>query len=77
MCHRGAFREDINEKCLLCKTEKNGIKHVMNDCIKLKKEREELIKNLNKLDDNTKNKTLLEAIEYFYYTKNYLKQKLR
>ena len=23
MCHRGAFRKDINEKCLLCETEDN------------------------------------------------------
>ena len=46
MCHRGAFREDINEKCLFCKTEDNGIEHVTNKCIKFKKAREEIIKNL-------------------------------
>ena len=28
MCHRGSFREDINEKCILCKNADNGIKHV-------------------------------------------------
>ena len=39
MCHRGAFREDINKKCVLCKTEDNGIEHVTNNCIKFKKER--------------------------------------
>ena len=69
MCHRGAFREDINKKCVLCKTEDNGIEHVTNNCIKFKKEREEIIKKLNNLDTNTKNKTLLEIIEYYYYTK--------
>ena len=69
MCHRGAFREDINEKCLFCKTEDNGIEHVTNNCIKFKKAREEIIKKLNKLDTNTKNKTLLEIIEYYYYSK--------
>ena len=31
MCHRGAFRNDINEKCVLCKTEGNGIEHVTNN----------------------------------------------
>ena len=34
-----------------------------------KKEREEIIKKLNNLDANTKNKTLLEIIEYYYYNK--------
>ena len=46
MCHRGAFRKDINEKCVFCKTEDNGIEHVTNSCIKYKKESEEIIKNL-------------------------------
>ena len=69
MCHRGAFREDINEKCLFCKTEDNGIEHVTNNCIKFKKVREEIIKKLNKLDAEIKNKTLLKAIEYYYYSK--------
>ena len=40
-----------------------------NNCIKFKKVREELIDKLNKLDANTKNKTLLEIIEYYYYSK--------
>ena len=69
MCHRGAFRKDINEKCLLCETEDNGIEHVINNCKKLEKERNELITELNKLDAETKNKTLLKAIEYYYYSK--------
>ena len=66
MCHRGAFRNDIFEKCVLCKTEDNGIEHATNNCIKFKKEREEIINKLNNLDANTKNKTLLEIIEYYY-----------
>ena len=69
MCHRGAFREDINKKCLLCEKEDNGIEHVINNCNKLKKERNDLITELNKLDANTKNKTLLKVIEYYYYSK--------
>ena len=27
MCHRGSFREDIYEKCILCKYANNGFKH--------------------------------------------------
>ena len=71
MYHGGAFRKDINEKkkCVFCKTEDNGIEHITNNCIKFKKEREEIIKRLNNLDINTKNKTLLEIIEYYYYSK--------
>ena len=69
MRHRGAFREDIIKKCIFCKTEDNGIEHVTNNCIKFKKVREELINKLNKLDANTKNKTLLEIIEYYYSKK--------
>ena len=33
MCHRGCFREDIFEICILCKKENSGIKHVVNECI--------------------------------------------
>ena len=69
MCHRGAFREDINKKCLLCEIDKSGLEHFINECEKLEKERKNLIVELNKLDDNIKNKTLLESIEYFYYSK--------
>ena len=69
MCHRGAFRKDINEKCLLCEKEDNGIEHIINNCKKLSKERNELITELNKLDAETKNKTLLKAIEYYYSKK--------
>ena len=45
------------------------MEHVINNCNKLKKERNDLITELNKLDANTKNKTLLEIIEYYYYSK--------
>ena len=69
MCHRGSFRDDINKKCILCKVADNGIEHVINNCKKLEKERNELITELNKLDAETKNKTLLKAIEYYYYSK--------
>ena len=69
MCHRGAFREDIIKKCVFCKTEDNGIEHVTNNCIKVKKVREELIDKLNKLDANRKYKALLEIKEYYYYSK--------
>ena len=55
MCHRGAFRENIIEKCVFCEIEDNGIEHATNNCIKFKKVREELIDKLNKLDANTKN----------------------
>ena len=75
MCHRGAFREDIIKKCVFCKTEDNGIEYVTNNCIKFKKVREELIDKLNKLDANTKNKTLLEIIEYYYYSKKIYESK--
>ena len=63
MCHRGAFREDTNKKCLLRKKEDNGIEHVINNCNKLKKERNELITELNKLDAETKNKTIIKVNE--------------
>ena len=62
MCHREALREGIIEKCVFCKTIDNGIEHVTNNYIKIKKAREEFIDKLNKLDANTKNKTLLEII---------------
>ena len=43
MSHRGAFRKDINEKCVFCETEDNGIEHITNICIKFKKARKEII----------------------------------
>ena len=37
---------------MLSKGEKNGIKHVVNECIKLKDLRDKLISELNNLDKN-------------------------
>ena len=50
MFHRGCFREDIFEKCILCKKENNGIKYIINEFIELKELRDKLINELNKLD---------------------------
>ena len=72
MCHRGSFREDINKKCILCKVADNGMKHVINECTKLKNERENLLKELNRINKR-KDKELLTAIEYHYYSKSYNK----
>ena len=72
MCHRGSFREDINKKCVLCKVADNGMKHAINECTKLKNEREDLLKELNRINKR-KDKELLTAIEYHYYSKSYNK----
>ena len=53
---RGAFRNDINDKCILCKNSDNSQEHVVNECAKTKKLRAKLIKELNDLDNVTKNK---------------------
>ena len=55
---RGAFRNDINENCILCKNCDNSQEHVINDCAKTEKLRKKLTKELNDLDNTTKNKTL-------------------
>ncbi len=62
MCHRGSFREDINEKCIPCKYPEKSIEHVVNDCKKLCRERRKLLEELNKID-NTNYKKLLKAIK--------------
>jgi hypothetical protein len=67
---RGAFREDINDKCILCKDADNSQEHVINDCAKTENLRTKLAKELNDLDTATKNKTLLNAIFYWYYSKD-------
>ena len=46
MNHRVSFREDIYEKCILCKDANNGFKHVVNECKCLEEERKELINKL-------------------------------
>jgi len=75
MCHRGAFRSDIFEKCILCKKENNGIEHVTNECQILNDIRNKTIEELTKLNINTQNKTFLHIIEYIYYNKKYTTNK--
>ena len=48
------------------------MKHVINECTKLKNERENLLKELNRINKR-KDKELLNAIEYHYYSKSYNK----
>ena len=67
---RGAFRNDINDKCILCKDSDNSQEHVVNKCAKTKKLRAKLINELNDLDNTTKNKTFLDSIFYWYYSKD-------
>ena len=67
---RGDFRNDINDKCILCKDSNNSQEHIVNECAKTKKLRAKLTKELNDLDNATKNKTLLESIFYWYYSKD-------
>ena len=74
MCHRGSFRNDINKKCVLCKDADNGLKHVVNECAKLKNERKQLLKDLNNIN-NRKDNELLKAIEFHYYSKSYTNKK--
>ncbi len=67
---RGAFRKDINDICILCNEADNSQEHVINDCAKTEKLRTKLTKELNDLDATTKNKTLLDSIFYWYYSKD-------
>ena len=67
---RGTFRNDINDKCILCKNSDNYQEHAVNECVKTKKLRAKLAKELNDLDNATKNKTLLDSIFYWYYSKD-------
>ena len=67
---KGTFRNDINNKCILCKNSDNSEEHVVNECAKTKKLRIKLAKELNDLDNTTKNKTLLDSIFYWYYSKD-------
>ena len=46
---RGAFRNDINDKCILCKNSDNSQEYIVNDCAKTKKLRIKLPKELNDL----------------------------
>ena len=67
---RDAFRNDINDKCILCKNSDNSQEHVVNEYTKTEKLRTKLTKELNDLDKATKNKTLLDSIFYWYYSKD-------
>lgn len=79
MVDRGSFRNDIPglDKCILCKDAKNGIEHVVNSCPDLQKERTILFNKLKQLDSNTKDKTVLESIYYWYYSKEISKDKAK
>ena len=59
----------------MCKDSDNSQEHVINDCAKSEKLRAKLKKELNDLDPATKNKTLLDSIFYWYYSK-YLNDKI-
>ena len=63
---RGAFRKDINDKCILCKDSDNSQEHVFNDISKTEKLRAKLKKELNDLDPANKNKALLDSIFYIW-----------
>ena len=65
-----SFKIYINDRCILCKDSDNSQEHVINDCAKTEKLRAKLKKELNDLDPATKNKTLLESIFYWYYSKD-------
>ena len=67
---RDAFRNDINDKCILCKNSDNSQEHVVNEYTKTEKLRTKLTKELNDLDKATKNKTLIDSIFYWYYSKD-------
>ena len=67
---RCAFRKDINDKCILCKDSDNTQENVINDCAKTEKLRAKLKNELNELVLATKNKTLLNYIFYWYYSKD-------
>ena len=47
----------------LCKDVDNGLKHVVNECAKLKNEREQLLKDLNNINKRKDNE-LLNVIEF-------------
>ena len=55
---------------MLCKKNDNSQEHAVNECVKTKKLRAKLAKELNDLDNATKNKTLLDSIFYWYYSKD-------
>ena len=54
----------------MCKDSDNSQEHVINNYAKTEKLRAKLKKELNDPDPATKNKTLLESIFYWYYSKD-------
>ena len=55
------FRNDIINKSIQCKHIDNSQEHVINEYAKTEKLRTKLTKELNDLDNATKNKTLLDS----------------
>ena len=64
------FIKHINDKCIICKNYDNSQEHIFNDYAKTKKLRTKLIKELNNLDNATKNIKLLDFIFNLHYNKN-------
>ena len=64
------FIKHINDKCILYKNYDISQEHVFNDYAKTEKLRTKLIKELNNLDNATKNITLLDFIFNLHYNKN-------
>ena len=58
------------KKCILCKNCDNSQEHIINDCAKTGKLRKKLTKELNDLNNATKNKKLSDSIFYWYYSKD-------
>ena len=54
----------------MCKNRDNSQENIINECAKTEKLRAKLTKELNDLDNATKNKTLLDSIFYWYYSKD-------
>ena len=61
---RAAFRNYITDKYIQYKNSDNSQEHIVNESAKTEKLKTKLTKELNDLDNATKNKTLLESIFY-------------
>ena len=64
------FSNDIINKSILFKYSDNSQEHVINEYAKTEKLRAKLTKELNDLDNGSKNKTLFDSIFYWYYSKD-------
>ena len=58
---KGAFLNDINNKCILSKNSDNSQEQVVNECAKTEKLRSKMTKELNDLDNTNQNKTLFST----------------